>query len=339
MQKRNIGTLEVSPVGMGCMAFSHGYGQIPERSYSIEAIREAYDFGCTFFDTAEVYGDVLYYAGHNEQIVGEAVEPFRDEVVLATKLHLSDHEGDTDSQLETSIRAHLAKSLVNLRTDHVELYYLHRVNERIAVERVAAVMGKLIDEGLIGGWGLSQVGVPTIAAAQAVTPLAAVQNLYNMAERDCEAEVIPYLLEHNIGLVPFSPTASGLLTGKVTPQTKFAEKDDVRAWVPQLSGENLVANQPLIDLVSGFAERKGATAAQISMAWMLHKYPNVVPIPGSKNKGRIIENLGAWDVAFTDDEFAELERTLDATPVAGHRGIEESQGKGFRQKWEDQQQS
>lgn len=319
MEKRKIGKLMVSPVGMGCMAFSHGYGQIPEEEYSVEAIRKAYEFGCTFFDTAEVYGSQLYYTGHNEQIVGKAIEPFRKEIVLATKLFITPEE--YKEGLEETIRRHLKKSLENLRTDYLDLYYLHRVNKEVPLEEVAAVMGKLIDEGVIAAWGVSQVAKETLEIAHRITPVAAVQNLYNMLERDCEQEIFPYCLENDIAVIPFSPVASGLLSGKVTTATEFEKVDDVRNWVPQLSKENLGGNKAIVDALTRFAEKKGATNAQIAMAWMLKKYPNVIPIPGSKNQERIIENLGSWNVVLSEEEFKELDAMVDGFEVHGHRGI------------------
>ena len=236
MKKRTLGTICVSPIGMGCMGFSHGYGQIPDRAYSIQAIRKAHDFGCTFFDTAESYGRELYYPGHNEEIVGEAVEPFRNDIVLATKFHIAENTEKSES-LYTLIRSHLESSMKRLRTDYIDLYYLHRINDNYPIEEIAPVMGTLIKEGLIRGWGLSQVPVSTLSAAHSITPVSAVQNLYSMVERDCEKEIFPFCLSHNIGVVPFSPVASGFLSGKVTPETKF-EGDDVRKFVPQLSKEN-----------------------------------------------------------------------------------------------------
>lgn len=326
MQKRKLGTFEVSPIGMGCMGFSHGYGEIPDEGYSIEAIRGAHEFGCTFFDTAESYGPQLLpeNLGHNERIVGKALKPFRDDVAIATKIHLP--VGEVRGKgLERTVREHLAASLERLRTDHVELYYLHRVNRAIPVEDVAAVMGKLVSEGLIGGWGLSQVPLETIRAANEVAPLTAVQNIYNMIERGTE-EVEPYLIDHGIALVPFSPIASGFLSGKVTAETDFSNADDVRKYVPQLKEGNIEANRPVLDLLGRFAEAKGATMAQVSLAWMLRKWPNVIPIPGSKNKERIIENLGAWNVGLTAGEFEELEGALEKIPVAGHRGYVQFEG-------------
>ena len=207
-----------------------------------------------------------------------------------------------------------------LQTDMVDLYYLHRMGS-VPVEDVAEAMGRLIDEGLIRGWGLSQVDVDIIDRAQQVTPLSAIQNIYSMVERDCEARVIPYCMENNIGFVPFSPIASGLLSGKITTETKFEKNDDVRNWVPQLSRANIAGNQPIVEMLKDFAEKKEATPAQISLAWMLHKYPNVVPIPGSKNKERIIENLDSSNVELTDDEFKALEDALNGLKVYGHRGL------------------
>jgi len=317
MKTRMLRDIEVSEVGMGCMAFSHGYGQIPQEQYSIEAIRNAYEHGCTFFDTAEVYSPNLSGIGHNELIVGKALEGIRSNVVLATKLML---HGVTFGSVYKTVRSHLEGSLERLRTDHVDIYYLHRMSGT-PVEKVAEAMGRLIDDGLIRGWGLSQVDVDVIDRAQSVTPLAAIQNIYSMVERDCEAKIIPYCMEHNIGFVPFSPIASGLLSGKITPQTQFERNDDVRNWVPQLSRRNIEGNQPIVEMLKAFAEKKNATPAQISLAWMLHKYPNVVPIPGSKNKERIIENLDSANVTLTDEEFEALENSLNGLKVYGHRGL------------------
>lgn len=334
MNTRYLGDLEVSEIGMGCMGFSHGYGQIPEKSYSIEAIREAYDYGCNYFDTAETYGDVLYYPGHNELLVGEAVSEFRNHIVLATKFHFHEDELKKGDSIYQIIRRHLEQSMKNLQTDYVDLYYLHRLNTLVPVEEVADAMGKLISEGLIRGWGLSQVSIETLEKANQVTHVSAIQNLYNILERDCEKDIFPYCLEHNIGVTPFSPIASGFLSGKITTDTKFAEKDDVRKWVPQLSKENIIGNQPILDILNEYAKQKNATIAQIALAWMLHKYPNVVPIPGSKNKERIMENLSAWEVKLSDDEFTNLQNALDDCIIHGHRGHVETEQAGFRNTWD-----
>ena len=327
MEKRRLGTIEVSPIGMGCMGLSHGYGDIPSEEYSIEAIRKAYDFGCTFFDTAEAYGPNMLREnrGHNERIVGKALKDVRQKVVIATKLHLPASE-TKELDVYAAIRQHLEVSLKRLQTDYADLYYWHRVNRDLDLEEVAAAFGRLIKDGLIRGWGLSQVGAETIRRAHAVTPLSAVQNIYSMVERDCETEIFPYAVEHGIGVVPFSPIASGLLSGRVTTATDFSHSDDVRKYVPQLTRENLTANEPLLRLLRDYAVRKQATMAQVSLAWMLHKYPNVVPIPGSRNQERILENLGGWNIALTAEEFAELEQTLDSIEIHGHRGIVEFEG-------------
>lgn len=317
MKKRMLRDIEVSEVGMGCMAFSHGYGKIPEEKYSIEAIQNAYNHGCTFFDTAEVYSPNLAGIGHNELIVGKALKDVRENVVIATKLML---HGFNIGSVYKTIRKHLEGSLDRLQTDYVDLYYLHRMSG-VPVEKVAEAMGRLMEDGLIRGWGLSQVDVDVIDRAQQVTHLAAIQNIYSMVERDSEAKVIPYCMEHNIGFVPFSPIASGLLSGKITSGTQFEKNDDVRNWVPQLSGRNIEGNQPIVEMLKDFAGKKNATPAQISLAWMLHKYPNVVPIPGSKNKDRIIENLDSANVELTDEEFTALEDSLNGLKVYGHRGL------------------
>lgn len=332
MRTRKLGQLEVSEIGMGCMGFSHGYVKTPSESYAIEAIRKAHAFGCTHFDTAETYGTEMFYPGHNEELVGKAVQPFRKSIVLATKFHIRTQELGPDTDLYRLIRSHLDASMKRLGTDYVDLYYLHRVNEDVPVDAVADVMGRLISQGLIRGWGMSQVSAKTLAKAHKVTAVSAVQNLYSMLERDCEKEIFPYCLKHGIGVVPFSPIASGFLSGKVSAETKF-EGDDVRRWVPQLSKENILANQPILDVLSDCARKKGVTNAQLSLAWMLHKYPNAVPIPGSKNQERILENLGAWNTELTAEEFERLEAALNACTVHGHRGHVESSQESFSQNW------
>ena len=331
MDKRLLGSVEVSPIGMGCMGFSHGYGDIPEESYSIEAIRKAFEFGCTFFDTAECYGPNLLpeYRGHNEKLVGRALRGVRQEAVIATKLHLPTEEV-REAGVYAVLKRHLTESLKRLQTDYADLYYLHRVNPEVPVEEVAAGMGRLIDEGMIRGWGLSQVPVDIIRRAHEITPVSAVQNIYSMVERGIEEDVMPYCIKNGIGVVPFSPIASGFLSGKVTADTDFSHSDDVRKFVPQLSRENLAANQPILDLLEEYALSKNASKAQISLAWMLHKYAAVVPIPGSKNQERILENLGAWNVVLTDAEFAALESALNRIEVHGYRGYDETEGSGMK---------
>ena len=319
MEKRKLGNIEVTEIGIGTMAFSHGYGKIPEEAYSIEAIREAYNHGCNFFDTAEVYSPNLQGIGHNELIVGKALKDVRDKVVIATKLFLKASEV-VNGDVYGAIKKHLLGSMQRLQVKMVDLYYLHRLSD-VPLEEIAKAMGQLIKEGLIRGWGLSQVDVDSIEKAHKITPVSAVQNLYNILERDCEEKIIPFCLKNNIGVVPFSPVGSGLLSGKINANTQFEKNDDVRNWVPQCKKENIIGNQPIIDLIKKFATKKGATPAQISMAWMIKKYPSIVPIPGSKNKERIIENINTYKVKFTDEELNEFENELKKYKVYGHRGI------------------
>ena len=320
MKTRKLKDLTVSEIGMGCMGFSHGYGEFPSEDYAIDAIRKAYDYGCTFFDTAEGYGPYLRpeNRGHNERIVGKAVRDFRKDVILATKLHMATDEPKQDGSVYQTLRRHVEASLERLQSDYIDLYYLHRVNPEIPMEDVAEGMGRLIQDGLIRGWGMSMVNVAYLERVQDITPLTAVQNIYSMMDRAYEKGVIPYCLEHDIGFVPFSPIASGYLSGQVDPNQEF-KGDDVRQWVPQLKKENMIANKPLLDVLSDMAGKKGVTNAQISLAWMLHKYPHIVPIPGSKNQERILENLGAWNVELTDAEFAELEEVLGSMMIHGQR--------------------
>lgn len=329
MKPRQIRSLQVSEIGMGCMGFSHGYGQIPSEEYSINAIRAALDYGCNFLDTAEVYGPELHNPGHNERIIGKAVAGRRQDVVIATKLHLYPDEIENGVTVKDAVKKHLVKSLEYLQTDYVDLYYLHRINANVSYLEIADAMGQLIKEGVIREWGMSQVGVDSLAKANEICPVAAVQNLYSMVERDCEKEIFPYCLKHGITVVPFSPVASGLLSGKISTDTQFEKVDDVRNFVPQLAQKNIIANQPIVELLKRYAELKNATPAQICLAWMLYKYPHVVPIPGSKNKEHILENLGASMVVFSADEFRELEKALEALHIYGHRGHVETDESGF----------
>ena len=324
MQKRNIGILEVSEIGLGCMGFSHGYGKIPDEKYSIEAIAQALDYGCNFLDTAEVYGPNLLpeNIGHNEKILGNSIKGRRNSLTLATKFFLHNEEVQNNSIYHV-IKSHLEASLKRLGTDYIDLYYLHRINPQIPVEEIALSLSRLIDEGLVRGYGLSQVGADTIRRANAVAKLTAVQNLYNMFERDIETEVIPFCMENNIGIVAFSPTSSGLLSGKITKETIFEKEDDVRNFVPQLKKGNLEANKPVIDFIIDFAAKKNIAPVQLSLAWMIKKYPNVVPIPGSKNKERIIQNLKTSEVNLTDEDVSRIDSQLAKFSIYGHRGFEE----------------
>ena len=309
MKTRFLRDLKVSAIGYGCMGLSHGYGAVPERSESIRLIQSAFDLGCTFFDTAEAYG-----AGENERLVGEAVKPFRHKIVLATKLHLNKKDGNT----AVLIRRHLEASLKRLGTDYVDLYYQHRIEDDDMVEEVAAVMGELIREGKIRGWGQSQAREEQVRRANAVTPLSAVQSEYSMMERMFEKDVIPACEELGIGFVPFSPLASGFLSGKYTREHTYTG-DDVRRVITRFAPENMERNQPLLDLLQSLAREKGATLAQISLAWMLHKKDFIVPIPGMRKVERMEENFGADGVTLTAQEYERLEKSLADIPLYGNR--------------------
>lgn len=320
MKKRKLHNLEVSAIGLGCMGFSHGYGAIPPEAESIRLIRYAHELGCTFFDTAEVYGPFV-----NEELTGKAVKPFRKEIVLSTKLMPSPLQGQSypDSKLAYSgIEKTLEESLARLGTDYVDLYYLHRMPENFPLEEIAASMGKLIKAGKIRAWGLSQADGDQISSANAVTPLAAVQNEYSMMERMYERNALPACSRLGIGFVPFSPLGGGFLSGKYGKNERY-EGDDVRRVISRYKPENVEANQPLLDLLHEFAELKHATPAQISLAWMLKKAPFIVPIPGMRSEARIRENLGAADIELSDVEFAELEQALARITIHGNRTDED----------------
>lgn len=318
MKKRFLRDLEVSSIGFGCMGFSHGYGPGPERNESIRLIRQAYDLGCTFFDTAEGYG-----GGSNEELVGEALKPIRDKVMLATKFKIAKDNAAISKEItQQQIRTHVEASLKRLDTDYIDLYYQHRVNKDIPVEEIAYCMGELIKEGKIRSWGLSQATEDEIRRAHAVTPLTAIQSEYSIMERMFEKDVIPTCEELGIGFVPFSPLASGFLSGKISVDTKYVG-DDVRRVITRFDRDNIVANQPLLDLITRFAVLKGATPAQISLAWMLHKKDFIVPIPGSRKLERIQENLGAADVELTEDEYKQIEKELAKIEIHGNRTDED----------------
>ncbi|MFJ3804299.1 aldo/keto reductase [Streptomyces sp. NPDC090088] len=315
MKTRAIGGLQVSAIGLGTMGFSHGYGPSVSDPEAIGLIRKAFDLGCTFFDTAEGYG-----AGANEQLVGRALAPVRDQVVIATKFFIG--STPTRAELGRRIRARLEASLGRLGTDHVELYYQHRVPDSIPVEDVATVMGELIEEGKILGWGQSQATEEQVRRAHAVTPLTAVQSEYSIMERMWERAVIPACEELGIGFVPFSPLASGFLSGTVSADDTYTG-DDVRRVISRFDKDNIRANQPLLGLLTGFAREKDATPAQLSLAWMLHKKDFIVPIPGSRKLNRIQENLGAANVTLTDDEFTRIENELAKIEIHGNRTDED----------------
>lgn len=315
MNYRKLANIKVSAIGMGCMGFSHGYGQPPEHNESLRLIRYAHDLGCTHFDTAEGYG-----AGHNEELVGQALKPVRQKVVLATKFYIAD--SSPENTAEKQIRAHLAESLRRLGTDYIDLYYQHRITPQIPVEEIALVMGKLITEGKILGWGQSQANVDQIRRAHTVTPMSAIQSEYSMMERMFENDVIPTCRELNIGFVPFSPLGSGFLTGTIRQGTKY-EGDDVRRVITRFEENSIRANQPIIELLNSFATAKNATPAQISLAWIAGKGDFISPIPGSRKHERIRENIGAAEVILTNDEVARLDHALSEIPVRGNRTDED----------------
>lgn len=320
MKTRTIGTLEVSTVGYGCMGLSHGYGATPIKGDSIKLIRTAFDMGCTFFDTAEGYA-----FGQNEELLGEAVGPFRDKVTIASKFggpRVNGNHLEPQELLPERIRKHCEDSLRRLRTDHIDLYYQHRVSEKVTVEEVAACIGRLIKEGKVLTWGLSQPTAGQIRRAHAVTPLASVQSEYSMMERYIEEEVLPVCKELGISLVPFSPLASGFLSGKYKADAVY-QGDDVRRFITRFDNENVRKNQPLLHLIDDFAVRKNATYAQIALAWLLAKDEHIVPIPGGRTPERMQENFGAADIVFTPEEFAELDSRLRKITIYGNRTDED----------------
>lgn len=318
MKTRKLRDIEVSAIGYGIMGFSHGYGPLPSKEEAIRLIHLSYNLGCTFFDTAEGYGN-----GENEELLGEAVRTFRRKVVIATKFNpLHSVTDSSKGTLQRQIEQRLDSSLKRLNMDYVDLYYLHRITDSISVEEVAEVMGRLIKKGKIRGWGMSQADAEQIYNANAVTPISAIQNEYSMMERMYEKEVIPACKELNIGFVPFSPMAGGFLSGKYNKDVMFTG-DDVRLAITRFNRENVIANQSLLDMLNVFAERKGATPAQISLAWMLHKNDFIVPIPGMRTTERLSENLGAADVVLSENEYESLELELAQITIHGNRTDED----------------
>ncbi|MBT1686831.1 aldo/keto reductase [Dawidia soli] len=319
MKKRKLNGLEVSAIGYGCMGLSMGYGTAPDKDDAIRLMHRAHDLGCTFFDTAELYG-----MGANEQLVGEAVLDIRDKVVIATKFLLTEKgsEYNTPGRLMQELRSRLENSLKRLGTDHVELYYQHRVNKDIPVEDMAYCMGELIREGKILGWGQSQATAEEIRRAHTVTPLTAIQSEYSIMERRFENDVLPVCEELGIGFVPFSPLANGFLSGKVNPEVQYTGMD-ARRVITRFDKDNMIANQPLLEVIRQVAADKHATPAQISLAWMLHKSDCIVPIPGSRNAARIEENLGAAAITLTAAEYTAMEDELAKIEIHGNRTDED----------------
>jgi aryl-alcohol dehydrogenase-like predicted oxidoreductase len=323
MKKRKLGqgNLEVSTIGLGCMGLSFGYGPAVDQQQGISLIRAAVERGVTFFDTAEVYGPFT-----NEELVGEALAPLRDQVVIATKFGFKIQNGKQaglDSRPE-HIKEVAEASLKRLKTDRIDLLYQHRVDPNVPIEDVAGAVKDLIHQGKVKHFGLSEAGVKTIRRAHVVQPVAALQSEYSLWWREPEAEVLPTLEELGIGFVPFSPLGKGFLTGKISQETQF-DKTDFRNIVPRFTPENRKANQAMVDLIGRFAQQKKATPAQVALAWLLAQKPWIVPIPGTTKLHRLEENIGAAAVELTPDDLRQLESAASKIPVQGERYPEELQ--------------
>jgi aryl-alcohol dehydrogenase-like predicted oxidoreductase len=320
MQKRTLGNsgLEVSALGLGCMGLSFGLGPATEKSEAIKLIRAAVERGVTFFDTAEVYGPFI-----NEEVVGEALAPFRKDVVIATKFGFAPDPGNDNKWTATNSRPDHIKqvveaSLKRLKTDAIDLLYQHRVDPNTPIEDTAGAVKDLIQSGKVKHFGLSEAGAKTIRRAHAVQPVTALQSEYSLFWREPEESVMPTLEELGIGFVPFSPLGKGFLTGKIDSSTKF-DSMDFRAIVPRFTEENRKANQPLVDVLTKFAAQHKATPAQIALAWLLAKKPWIVPIPGTTKLTRLEENLGAVNIHLTPEDISSLEEASSAIQVAGDR--------------------
>ncbi len=316
MQKRILGRsgLEVSALGLGCMGLSFGYGPAVDKQHGISLIRAAFEHGVTFFDTAECYGPFK-----NEELVGEALQPVRDRVVIATKFGFKD--GDSKAGLDSRperIREVAEASLKRLRTDRIDLFYQHRVDPNVRIEDVAGTVKELVQAGKVKHFGMSEAGVQSIRLAHAVQPVAALQSEYSLWWREPEKEVLPALEELGIGFVPFSPLGKGFLTGAISADTKF-DKSDFRNIVPRFSEENRKANQELVELLGQIAARKKATPAQIALAWLLAQKPWIVPIPGTTKLHRLEENIGSAAVQLTADDLKSIEAALSGVTVQGDR--------------------
>jgi aryl-alcohol dehydrogenase-like predicted oxidoreductase len=326
MQKRTLGSsgLEVSALGLGCMGMSTSYGRVPDKQEMISLLRAAVDRGITFFDTAEVYGPFT-----NEELVGEALSPIRDQVVIATKFGFKiDPTGPrmlngVDSRPE-HIKEVADASLKRLKTDYIDLFYQHRVDPDVPIEDVAGALKELIDAGKVRHYGLSEPGVETIRRAHAVQPVTAIQNEYSLWTRTPEAEVLPLLEELGIGFVPYSPLGRGFLTGKIDESTTF-ESTDFRNILPRFSAEARKANQALVDLLKSIAKSKNATPAQIALAWLLAQKPWIVPIPGTTKLNRLEENIGAVELDLSDDDLREIDNAASKIKVEGERYPEQLQ--------------
>ena len=318
MEKRALGRsgLTVSAVGLGCMGLSHGYGPPTDKQQGIKLIRAAVERGVTLFDTAEVYGPFT-----NETLVGEALEPFRKDVVIATKFGFNIGAQGTERQLDSRpehIKEVAEASLKRLRTDFIDLFYQHRVDPDVPIEDVAGAVRELIQAGKVKHFGLSEAGVQTIRRAHAVQPVAALQSEYSLWWRDVEKETMPALEELGIGLVPYSPLGRGFLTGAIEESTTF-DSNDFRNILPRFSPESRKANQDFVDQIGRIAERKRVTKAQVALAWLLAQRPWIVPIPGTTKLHRLEENLGAASVELTSDDLREIDAALSQIAVQGAR--------------------
>lgn len=319
MQKRKLGksNLEVSALGLGCMGLSDSYGPAVDKKEGIALIRAAVEGGVTFFDTAEIYGPFT-----NEELVGEALAPFRNQVAITTKFGFridpkTNKQAGLDSRPE-HIKQVADASLKRLKTDVIDLFYQHRVDPNVPIEDVAGAVKELIQKGKVKHFGLSEAGVQTIRRAHKVQPVTALQSEYSLWWREPEAEVLPTLEELGIGFVPFSPLGRGFLTGKISEETKF-DNNDFRNIVPRFTPENRKANQAFVDLIGRFAQQKKATSAQIALAWLLAQKPWIVPIPGTTKLARLEENIGAANVELSRDDLRELETAASKIAVQGAR--------------------
>lgn len=317
MKYRELGSkkLRVSAIGLGCMGMSHGYGPAADKNEMISLIRKAYELGVTFFDTAECYGPYV-----NEELVGEALEPIRDKVVIATKfgIQINDDGQQILNSRPEQIRKSVEGSLKRLRTDHIDLYYQHRVDTDVAIEEVAGTVGDLIHEGKILHWGLSEAGIQTICRAHAVLPLTAIQSEYSMFWREPEDKLLLMLADLGIGLVPFSPLGKGFLTGTVGKEAHF-EKEDFRSVVPRFMSENIAANLKLVDFIQEVAFVKNITCAQVALSWLMAQKPWIVSIPGSRSLKHLTDNISAAEVEYTNEEMKNINERLSQIVLSGNR--------------------
>lgn len=322
MKKRMLGNsgLEVSALGLGCMGLSFAYGPAPDKQEAIKLLRAAFEAGITFFDTAEAYGPLA-----NEELLGEALAPFRKEVVIATKFGFKNGipASGTDSR-PANIRAVAEAALKRLKTDYIDLYYQHRVDPAVPIEDVAGTIQDLMKEGKIKHWGLSEAGAATIRKAHAIQPVAALQSEYSLWWREPEQEILPVLEELGIGFVPFSPLGRGFLTGAISENTQF-DKTDFRNSLPRFAEENRRANQALVDLIKSIAQAKNATPAQIALAWLLAQKPWIVPIPGTTKLTRLQENIGGVTIDLSEDDLQQIATAASKISIQGARYPEQMQ--------------